>query len=404
MSIKLILPCDGTDNSTTFVDDSPISNTVTAHGTAKIISNAAVFDGVGGTYLSFPDTSDFDFSGDFTIRFRVKLSAFNPNYSLMLSQSGTVYAGIGFGLFIEINDSGNLYACVSYNGTSPAFYTNLSMPCQLYVGTWHEVSIEAFSGNLYVYRDTVRLGSVPLTSPIYHDSSRTFHLGGTPSLNVGLIGSLDQIYINNGEALSQGDTSTSSISVAVVGQGLSSVIGISIPSANSLLTGQNISSEQGNLLIDTSVTITEQNVNVTQTNVKPVNNISLVGSEISLVQGSMSLGLSNDLTIDAIGQEIRLSIGSVTPVLHKDIIGEESSLTHGIIFNGVSVTSSVNQITFTQGNHSVNVSLNSLGQTLLSHKGILTIHIIALLNERAYTILAEDRIYLILPEDRGYQI
>ena len=71
---KLMLHCDGADESQTFTDSSFTPHTVTAVGTAQIDtakkkfgSGAGLFDG-NSDYLTIPDHADWDFnSGDWTI-------------------------------------------------------------------------------------------------------------------------------------------------------------------------------------------------------------------------------------------------------------------------------------------------------------------------------------------------
>ncbi|MFO7969962.1 MAG: LamG domain-containing protein [Candidatus Izemoplasmatales bacterium] len=79
---KLVLHCNGADESTTFTDSSPSEHTVTAHGTAqldtaekKFGTASGLFDG-NSDYLSIPDSNDWDIWGsnsdNWTIDFWVK--------------------------------------------------------------------------------------------------------------------------------------------------------------------------------------------------------------------------------------------------------------------------------------------------------------------------------------------
>jgi hypothetical protein len=73
-SVKLLLLCNGTNGSTTFVDSSPSAHTLTANGNVVYTTSvqkfglaSAAFDG-GGDYLSTPHSSDFSIqAGDFTL-------------------------------------------------------------------------------------------------------------------------------------------------------------------------------------------------------------------------------------------------------------------------------------------------------------------------------------------------
>ena len=79
---KLLLHCNGTDGSTSFIDVSPSPKTVTAFGNAQIDTAQSVFGGASalldgaGSYLSIPDDDDFDFgTGDLTVDCRVRFNA-----------------------------------------------------------------------------------------------------------------------------------------------------------------------------------------------------------------------------------------------------------------------------------------------------------------------------------------
>src|SRR6266487_3394688 len=75
---KSLLHFDGTNSSTTFTDES--GKTWTANGNAKIDNSQAEFGGTSGnfdgvvSYLSTGSSSDFSFTGDFTIDTWVKYS------------------------------------------------------------------------------------------------------------------------------------------------------------------------------------------------------------------------------------------------------------------------------------------------------------------------------------------
>ena len=89
---KLLLHCDGTDASTTFID-SALGKAVTAVGNAQIDTaqkvfgtGSGLFDGTGD-YLTTPDHADWYFgTGDFTIDFWVRWNGTPSGYFTMLGQ------------------------------------------------------------------------------------------------------------------------------------------------------------------------------------------------------------------------------------------------------------------------------------------------------------------------------
>jgi len=71
--VELLLPMDGTNGSTTFVDESSNGFTVTANGNAQISTSESKFGGASaaidgnGDWLEIADDPAFDLTGDFTV-------------------------------------------------------------------------------------------------------------------------------------------------------------------------------------------------------------------------------------------------------------------------------------------------------------------------------------------------
>jgi len=101
-SCSLLLHFSGSNNSTVFIDNSPITKSVTAFGNAKISTvqskfggTSAFFDGTGD-YLSTPSNNDFSFgTGDFTIECWIYLTSATGDYRTIF---GLSYSGGGVGI------------------------------------------------------------------------------------------------------------------------------------------------------------------------------------------------------------------------------------------------------------------------------------------------------------------
>jgi len=84
----LLLHCDGTNNSTTFIDSSSQARTMTANGGAKLVTAQQKFgtasylvDGVNGTFVTAPHISADDFgAGSFTIDMWVRFNTISQKY------------------------------------------------------------------------------------------------------------------------------------------------------------------------------------------------------------------------------------------------------------------------------------------------------------------------------------
>ena len=108
LNVSLLLHGDGTNGSTTIVDSSSSANSVIANDGAQISTAIAdpfgnntgviAFDG-SGDYLSVPDSTDWDVSGDYTIEFWANHGssggAYTKGYLGTNSISGTSGFAIG---------------------------------------------------------------------------------------------------------------------------------------------------------------------------------------------------------------------------------------------------------------------------------------------------------------------
>ncbi len=154
---KLLLHCDGADESTTFTDESDNEHTVTANGNAQVDTTYKEF-GTGslkldgsGDYLTVADSSDFNTSsGDVT---------FDTWFKIATSQRGAIIWDEGelyprFGL--QYGTATALYLYASETGTSNKVNVTVTVPA---MGTsWHHLAIvQNSSGNTFrVYLDGVQ--------------------------------------------------------------------------------------------------------------------------------------------------------------------------------------------------------------------------------------------------------
>ena len=144
---------NGSNGSTTFIDNSPVTpHAVTANGNAQISTAQAkfcqsgLFDGTGD-YLSLPDDDDWDFgSGDFTIDFWVRfnsLSFYESFYEQYLDGANHFdfyYApDAGGRIFIEIMDgTGAPFVARAYDWVPS-------------LNTWYHVALERSGSNYLVF-------------------------------------------------------------------------------------------------------------------------------------------------------------------------------------------------------------------------------------------------------------
>lgn len=152
----LMLHMDGTDESTTFADDSDSEHTVTANGDAQIDTaekkfgtGAGLFDGTGD-YLSVTDSAEFDFalsSSPGTIDFWIRPTSVSGTQAILSRGSGGP------------NDwnmtDGNMYL-FQLQGSTPAFYFNNNGSAvqvtgpSVSSGAWSHICIDYDGTNFYV--------------------------------------------------------------------------------------------------------------------------------------------------------------------------------------------------------------------------------------------------------------
>jgi uncharacterized repeat protein (TIGR02543 family) len=146
---KLLLHGNGENGSTVFSDSSFYSHPFTASGNAQISTAQSKFGGSsiyfdGNDYIETPDSTDWDFSGDFTIDFWAKHNAISTSNTLLEIGSWT-------NSLIVRQDSASSF-CLHFNNTS---YCNSYSPNF----TWHHYAISRSSGIIKLFIDGVQIGS-----------------------------------------------------------------------------------------------------------------------------------------------------------------------------------------------------------------------------------------------------
>jgi len=151
---KLMLHCDGADESQTFTDSSFIPHTVTAGGTAQIDtaekkfgSGSALLDG-NSDYLSVADSADWNFgTGDFTIdfwvRFAVDPSGSNVGFYSQYTNANNV-------IMWYYHDSGSLFFYVRIGGVVKV---NNSVAWNPAADTWYHLELARNTTTLYMFID-----------------------------------------------------------------------------------------------------------------------------------------------------------------------------------------------------------------------------------------------------------
>jgi hypothetical protein len=177
-SVSLLLHMNGSNNSTSFVDSSPNSFTISSGGNCKISTTQSKFGGASayyypvygsqGGYISAPHSNVFEFgSGDFTIEFFIYYIGFEgAGYNIYSKKDGSgnqsiLIAGDQYGY-------GRIYTYV-YN-TSGGYIINPSPGAgeigSIQLNTWHHYALSRKGNNFYIFWNGVLRGNIYSTDSI----------------------------------------------------------------------------------------------------------------------------------------------------------------------------------------------------------------------------------------------
>jgi hypothetical protein len=203
---KLLLHCDGTNNSTTFTDSSPAANVITNVSTSITVKTAIKKFGTGSARISSgpgagnsvaltaPAGANFDFgSSDFTIDFWIyclggeDLAVYGQcnNNGLEKSQSLSVLA------------DGTVEFAITPDGSTVIGLN--TAPSALLMNSWHHIAIVRYGTSLKLHVNGASVASTTYNDPVY-SSSHAFTIGrGGDTLN-GFNGYIDEFRVTNGLA------------------------------------------------------------------------------------------------------------------------------------------------------------------------------------------------------------
>jgi hypothetical protein len=183
---KFLLHLD--NNVTDEIGKTVTNNNVTFSTSSKFGSHAASFNG-SSSYLSIPDSADFDFgSGDFTVDMWIKYASIPvPNGEMLIGQTNVT--GNRSWKIVQYNDSGyGLSFLYSYDGSTQSIIHTPWVPSDT---SWHHIAVIRNGADLKIYVDGTQVGTTASlgTNTIYNSSS---------VLQLGALENPAQIYYFNG--------------------------------------------------------------------------------------------------------------------------------------------------------------------------------------------------------------
>jgi len=168
---KLMLHFNGPNGSRTFTDSENTPKTVTGYGNAQISTAYSEFGGAslkldGSSYLSVPPSTDWNFSGDFTIDFwwyRTGTAG---------SDSPIIRTGTGYSLFIE--DVGTVSLWISSNGKTWDIASEVKIGTPSGTGFDHYALVRA-ANTYYTFQNGVLTNSFANPLPPYYIARRILY-------------------------------------------------------------------------------------------------------------------------------------------------------------------------------------------------------------------------------------
>lgn len=191
--VALLMHMDGSNNGTTFTDNSPNRFTVTASGTAKISTAESKFGGAStyfdgsGARLYVPPSPAFGFGiGDFTVEFWLNYKGGNGYvFFIQTYVPGTNY--LGYGLQI-----GTKLPWIWSDGDVLVGNTAITND------VWQHHAVVRKNGVLTIYLDGVSIGQT--TWGVDLEVSKPFYVGANPSGTQATLGYIDELRVCKGVA------------------------------------------------------------------------------------------------------------------------------------------------------------------------------------------------------------
>jgi hypothetical protein len=198
-SVKLLLHCDGANDSTTFTDNSGTPKAPTVVGNSKISTAQSLFGGASGLfdgsgdYLDYASSTDFDlFAGDFTIEFAAYFSSSVANQTILqVGTSAVERANISIVSNLLI-----LYTQTNAGGGNTRI--SAAAPSN---NAWHQIALIKSGSTLTLTSDGVSVGTS--TTTVWPSGSMKLDVGVGNGIDGGstyYAGYIDELRITKGVA------------------------------------------------------------------------------------------------------------------------------------------------------------------------------------------------------------
>jgi hypothetical protein len=198
-TVSLLLHMEGTNGSTTFIDNSTNNLTVTAYGDAQISTTnkvfgtgSALFDG-DGDYLEITDVAPFEFgSEDFTLECWIYI--YEGGGGTTIARWGGEGDG-GYAFFFLVNTSEGIVVYLN-NANIPEVTGGTITP-----ETWHHVCLVRNGTDLRSFIDGQQVGTTATFTDPITPSTTVLRVGWDVYGNIPFNGYIDELRITKGAAI-----------------------------------------------------------------------------------------------------------------------------------------------------------------------------------------------------------
>ena len=163
-SVAMLLHCNGTNGSTTFIDNSSYARTMTAVGNASISTAQSKFGGASGyfdgtgDYLTTPSTAQFQLgSSDFTIESFVRFAGWPADNAGVFSEDIICKAiSTDPEFYFYVNGTASSITSLQFIGfSSDTVNQTITVSHSFSLNTWYHVAVSRVGNLLYLFVDGI---------------------------------------------------------------------------------------------------------------------------------------------------------------------------------------------------------------------------------------------------------
>ena len=196
-NVSLLIPMDGVNASTTFLDEGPVGHIITANNGAQIstanpkFGQNGLFD--GSSDISIPDDNSLDMgTSDFTLEMWVYWPTGSPNAAILYEKGGQ-------SLSIFLGGSNELAAYASSTGSSWNILSDRRFVTGLPRDTWHHVALTREGSTFRTFFNGT-LTTTTVSALAIQANTNTVNIGGKAGSTVAFNGRIDDFRLTKGVA------------------------------------------------------------------------------------------------------------------------------------------------------------------------------------------------------------